>query len=97
MLSREPAQVTAGGGGSRSRVLVQGFTAQDVASLAVSAPGGRVDASLSERWTPPDWPGGPLRVFYAAVPWDDQARVGSFLSVKLEATLADGQRVDIGR
>jgi hypothetical protein len=77
-------------------MLVQGFTTEDVASLDVGYPGGRVTASLSERWTPPDWQGGPLRVFYAAVPWDDRAHARAFPAVDLEATLADGRHVRIG-
>lgn len=80
-----------------STAMIQGFAREDVRSLAVIGPSGRVEAALSETWTPGDWQGGPLRVFFALIDTRTagQEEPRSLVGAPIEVRLADGRAVQV--
>lgn len=85
----------AGGGDSASTLLIQGFARENVTSVTVIAPGGRVRAALSDAWMPGAREGGRLRVFFAVVHRESVKDIRTFAAVglPLEVQLADGSIV----
>lgn len=93
-LDTYPASTVASGGRDASTVLVQGFATEDVKSVVVVGPAGRVEAALAGAWAPGVWRGDRLRVFFAVIDREVDKGTPSFrppIGLPLEVRLADGR------
>lgn len=83
-------------GGSFGEVTVlDGYTAADVESLAISGPEGEFDVKLGDVWTP-DLPNAqPVRAFVALADVDGIGEARGFQSYSVEARMEDGRTVEI--